>query len=157
MSNHVLVSPAALAAAAKLASSEASRPQLQSVLVSPDGTVTATDGWRLIQVAPSEHATSEEHPSLAPDGMHAPVGAGVIVPSKAAIEAYTEQFVLDPSNLGSVEEALAATIGQGCTPDSFLPESQATSRSSTWKTPRRRFGGKAASMALSFSVGSARR
>ena len=47
--------------------------------------------------------------------------------------------------------------GQGSTPDIFLPVSQAISRSSTWKTPRRRFGGKAASMVFSFSVGSARR
>ena len=47
--------------------------------------------------------------------------------------------------------------GHGSTPDIFLPESQAMSRSSTWKTPRRRSGGRAASMMLSFSVGSARR
>jgi len=47
--------------------------------------------------------------------------------------------------------------GQGWAPDIFLPESQAMSRSSTWKTPRRRSGGKAASIVFSFSVGSARR
>jgi len=47
--------------------------------------------------------------------------------------------------------------GQGSTPDTFLPESQAMSRSSTWKTPRRRSGGRAASIVVSFSVGSARR
>ena len=37
--------------------------------------------------------------------------------------------------------------GQGCSPDSFCPESQAMSLSSTWNTPRRRSGGKAFSIA----------
>jgi len=46
---------------------------------------------------------------------------------------------------------------QGLTPDSFAPASHAMSLSSTWNTPRRSSGGKAFSMAWSFSVGSARR
>jgi hypothetical protein len=37
--------------------------------------------------------------------------------------------------------------GQGCSPDSFCPASQAMSLSSTWNTPRRRSGGKAFSIA----------
>jgi len=46
---------------------------------------------------------------------------------------------------------------QGLTPDSFAPASHAMSLSSTWNTPRRSSGGKAFSIAWSFSVGSARR
>ena len=46
---------------------------------------------------------------------------------------------------------------QGFTPDSFSPASHAMSLSSTWNTPRRSSGGKAFSIARSFSVGSARR
>jgi hypothetical protein len=46
---------------------------------------------------------------------------------------------------------------QGLTPDSFSPASHAMSLSSTWNTPRRSSGGKAFSIASSFSVGSARR
>jgi hypothetical protein len=43
------------------------------------------------------------------------------------------------------------------TSDSFSPVSHAMSLSSTWNTPRRSSGGKAFSIASSFSVGSARR
>jgi len=50
-----------------------------------------------------------------------------------------------------------ARSGQGSTPDSFWPESHAMSLSSTWNTPRRSSGGKAFSIAASFSLGSARR
>lgn len=57
---------------------------------------------------------------------------------------------------GAPSRSMAGS-GHGSTPDIFLPESQAMSRSSTWKTPRRRSGGRAASMMFSFSVGSARR
>ncbi len=62
-------------------------------------------------------------------------------------------------NYGECGPDLACYGGssQEFTPDSFLPESQAMSLSSTWNTPRRSSGGRACSMASSFSVGSARR
>jgi hypothetical protein len=67
---------------------------------------------------------------------------------------------VDGAHLGAAGRAPSLSMtgsGHGSTPDIFLPDSQAMSRSSTWKTPRRRSAGRAASMTFSFSVGSARR
>ena len=52
---------------------------------------------------------------------------------------------------------LLARSSHRWSPDSFWPASQAMSLSSTWNTPRRSCGGSVFSIALSFSVGSARR
>jgi serine/threonine protein kinase len=62
----------------------------------------------------------------------------------------------DYDEFGAARDSIAESA-QGGTPDSVCPESHAMSRSSTWKVPRRRSGGSAASIVCSFSDGSARR
>lgn len=85
----LLVSPAALLAAAAFASKEPTRPMLNGVLVMADGSVTATDGHRLINVPglPDMAAQLADYPAARwalGDGDEI---KGIIVPTWAALEA----------------------------------------------------------------------
>lgn len=81
-----LVSPAALAAAARFTSDDPHRPALGNVHVSPDGSLRATDGHRAVRIAPthSEGAALEYPDAGIPAGHHAPDKAGILVPRESA-------------------------------------------------------------------------
>jgi len=72
-------------AAWRLASSEASRPQLNGIHLRPDGSTCATNGHALIIIGPPEK--TEAYP--APDGWQAPIipTDGVIIPTETARQA----------------------------------------------------------------------
>ena len=86
----ILVSPAALLAAAAFASTDACRPVLCGVHVAPDGTCTATDGHRLLSVPglPDMAAMLADYPTPADDTQGDAIGeGGIIIPAPAAIAA----------------------------------------------------------------------
>lgn len=86
----LIVRASALAALVRIASQGPARPQLNGVHVATDGTMTATDGHRLLRVPPESDADSMAKDFPRPAGSK-PGGAlpdgGVILPPALAAEA----------------------------------------------------------------------
>ena len=85
MKRPTLVSPEALSAAASFASSDSRRHALCGVLVSADGSLSATDGMRAVRMRPQySEREREEHPSALPTGHHEP--DPVLIPRESALK-----------------------------------------------------------------------
>lgn len=78
----ILLTARALLAALECASSDETRPILNGALLQPDGSLVATDGYRLVHIPPSGGNAAEfpSQPGLTPYEIPA---AGVIIPAQA--------------------------------------------------------------------------
>jgi hypothetical protein len=80
-----LVTPEALEAAAACAA-DTSRPNLCGIHITPDGTLTATNGHQLIQLPPPERK-NDDYPNILGADAHGPPDGGTIIPLAAAKDA----------------------------------------------------------------------